>query len=288
MKQMARKILALVLVCVILMGFGSAAVQAQASEKDLWKVNVMISDPMELFEIDPSMIRSVTFLDTLEGKPQYTWYVGSNRTAAVRAWFEWENGYADLYFAADGGINGRCAAENLFRDMVNLQEVNFNGAFHTEEALQLNNMFRNCSKLKSVDISTLKTDASTSFREMFRGCSSLETVDVSGFTTENVISMYAMFSGCSSLKTVDVNSFDTAKLLNASYMFSGCTALEEVKMDSWDTAELRYLEGTFRWCPEMKDLDLKGWELKDVYTWEGFMEPGKTIGGNNWETFFQK
>jgi len=55
----------------------------------------------------------------------------------------------------------------------------------------------------------------TSMNEMFRGCTNLTSVDVSGFNTGNVTYMEYMFSGCTNLTNLDLSNFDLSSLKEA-------------------------------------------------------------------------
>ena len=61
---------------------------------------------------------------------------------------------------------------------------------------------------------------------MFRGCSSLTVLDLSSFSTANVIAMGGMFMGCSNLRTIYAGSgWSTAAVEASAGMFSSCTSL---------------------------------------------------------------
>ena len=77
---------------------------------------------------------------------------------------------------------------------------------------------------------------------MFRGCSSLKSIDLSSFNTTNVNDMSGMFSCCSSLKSIDLSLFNTNNVTNMSRMFNGCSSLknENVKMNKNEKKNLLY------------------------------------------------
>ena len=45
--------------------------------------------------------------------------------------------------------------------------------------------------------------------DMFKYCSSLTNIDLSSFNTQNVTDMNGMFSNCSSLINIDLSNFNT-------------------------------------------------------------------------------
>ena len=243
-------------------------------------------DTFEIFKMDLTRIESVTFLDTLKDAPATVWYMGRWANSNVQAWFTWENRIGQVYIAAEGGINGKNAAKGLFEGMTNLKEINFNGAFHTEQAETMERMFYGCENLEKLDVSTLDTSNVTNMRDMFRGCKRLEELDVSSFDTSNVTMMATMFSGCTNLEKLDLNTFDTSSLKNIGYMFSGCTNLEEVKLNKWDTSKVDYMEATFMGCDSLKDVDLKGWNVDKVKFYSNFMNRNGLVNGKQWMAFF--
>lgn len=77
-------------------------------------------------------------------------------------------------------------------------------------------MFRDCSRLISVDLSGLDTSKVTEMgREdtwesgMFSGCTRLAYLDLSSLDTSNVTSMGCMFEDCSSLTSLDLSTLVT-------------------------------------------------------------------------------
>jgi surface protein len=62
---------------------------------------------------------------------------------------------------------------------------------------------------------------------MFRDCSSLKSIDLSSFNTTNVNDMESMFRKCKSLKSLDLSSFDTTNVSNMILMFSYCSSLKK-------------------------------------------------------------
>lgn len=181
-----------------------------------WKYNVLMDDRDKdtLFDsvIKKSEIVSVTFYDESNGSSytQDNSGLGDMSQKGDYSVYGWvrrvgQNAF-ELYISANGGVNGKLAAEGLFEGYTNLQVVRFNGAFHTDEA--------------------------TSLRNMFAGCEKLSTVDFSGFNTENVTDMSGMFSGCKSLKNPNLSSFDTSKVTAyENFMDAGATANGQ----SWET-----------------------------------------------------
>ena len=64
----------------------------------------------------------------------------------------------------------------------------------------MENMFYNCNRLISLDVSSFNTNNVKNMCGMFYGCSSLEELNLSNFNTNNVTTMSYMFYGCDELK----------------------------------------------------------------------------------------
>lgn len=106
-------------------------------------------------------------------------------------------------------------------------------------------LFKNKTKLKSVDLDGLELLKVTSMAEMFKNCSSLESVDLSFKGTYNVTSMAEMFYGCSSLKSVNLEFMETQKLTNISKMFYGCSSLYWLDLSNFDLSHVKQMELPF-------------------------------------------
>ena len=107
-----------------------------------------------------------------------------------------------------------------------LTTINGGVKFSVKNAINLNNMFRGCYSLTSLDLSNFNTSNVTNMYNMFRDCSSLTSLDLSNFDTSNVTDMYNMFGGCSSLTSLDLSNFNTSNVTDMDNMFRDCSALQ--------------------------------------------------------------
>lgn len=96
----------------------------------------------------------------------------------------------------------------------------------------MNELFKDFSKLTSIDFGQIDTSAVTDMNSMFSGCKSLTTLNLSSFDTSSVTDMGSMFCGCSSLASLDLSSFDTSKVDPSSWsysnMFQDCPSLVKI------------------------------------------------------------
>lgn len=66
--------------------------------------------------------------------------------------------------------------------------------------MQLDGLFKGCSSLQTLDLSSFSTGGASSVTDMFDGCSALQTIYVSDLFKFNSVSSSNMFRGCLSLK----------------------------------------------------------------------------------------
>ena len=83
----------------------------------------------------------------------------------------------------------------------------------------LNNLFFNCSCLKSLDFSNFNILNINNMGSMFYNCSSLININLSKLNTNKVTDMSSMFANCSSLKSLDLSNFNTINVTNMNDMF---------------------------------------------------------------------
>ena len=109
----------------------------------------------------------------------------------------------------------------------NVSEVKFDPSFTNALPTTCHSWFRDMAQLQTIyGLNYLNTSAVTHMVSMFRGCSSLTVLDLSSFSTANVIAMGGMFMGCSNLRTIYAGSgWSTAAVEASAGMFSSCTSL---------------------------------------------------------------
>lgn len=121
-------------------------------------------------------------------------------------------------------------------------------------------MFKNCSKLTTLNLSSFNTAKVTGMRDMFYGCSSLTTLtyNTTNFNTANVKNMQSMFRDCSKLGTLNVSKFNTAKVTDMSYMFYGCSSLPSLNVSTFNTAVVTDMQYMFYGCSALTSLNING------------------------------
>lgn len=104
----------------------------------------------------------------------------------------------------------------------------------TSAITSMKNMFRECRKLTSIDVSKFETSQVTITGSMIRSCSSLTKIDLSNFVGENLKDAYAMFQGCTLITEVDLRKFNPQNITDIGAIFSDCSSLTKIDLRAWD------------------------------------------------------
>ena len=267
---------------------GEASVQTDSTEpteystkNEPWHLNQMMRRPLEALEavgIPRESIQRAVFLDTLEGAPDNTIDVSLRKNGAVLAWVDWSSG-CTVYFAAEGGINGRVSCENLFDSCSSLTTVTFGDAYHTDDCQNMSDMFFACVNLETVDLDRLNTRKVQDMSQMFCLMSwrvknmttqytyneKITSLDLSSWDMADVRYLQKMFYGCKALKEVNTTGWDLSKSRDMTEMFA-LSGLETLDAGHWKLNPSLALDlgGMFRDCANLKYVNTSGWNTERV------------------------
>jgi len=155
-----------------------------------------------------------------------------------------------------------------FRGCRELKEVIGLENLNTAQTSDMDSMFKDCSSLVSIDLSSFDTTRVTDMCSMFSGCSALSALDLSSFDTTQVTRMCSMFSGCRALTALDLSSFQTTRVENMSSMFSGCSSLKALDLSSFNGRAVVNMENMFCDCTALTALDLSYFYPKNAWSSE--------------------
>ena len=209
-------------------------------------------------------IHSITFLDSLDNMPEDAWDVSAKRNKKVMAWtIPRDSGY-DLYIGGEGGVAANENSSHLFESYTNLEWIQINGNFHTENVRNMAYMFHACESLTLLDVSNFNTSNVTDMCRMFSDCKSLTLLDVSNFDTSNVTDMYEMFFLCESMTQLYVSNFDTSNVTDMRNMFGWCKSLTQLDVSNFDTSNVTNMSGMFGSCLSLTQLDVSNFDTSNV------------------------
>ena len=184
----------------------------------------------------------------------------------------------NLYIVSDAPIFAPINCGAIFFDFKNLISIKFNDNFNTSKVTNMGSMFKGCSSLTSLDLSSFNTSKVISMQYMFGPCYNqdgncplLLYIDLSNFNTLNVTNMESMFGRCTALKELDLSSFNTSKVTNMLGMFSGCSSLITLDLSSFNTSNVEIIyrnttgnAGMFYNCSSLKELDLSSFNTSKI------------------------
>ena len=179
-----------------------------------------------------------------------------------------------IHFGKESGTSNIISLDNtasiklnstnrMFKNCVKLRSVNLSN-LDTSNVTNIDYMFYNCTSLTSLDLSDFDTSKVTSMQETFRLCKSLTSLDISNFNTSKVTSMSMIFNFCESLTSLDVSNFDTSNVTNMNAMFTGCKSLTSLDVSNFDTLNVTDMRNMFSKCSGLTSLDLHNFNTSKV------------------------
>ena len=131
-----------------------------------------------------------------------------------------------------------------FEGLSNLASIEGLQYFNTSKATNMYHLFRGCSSLTSLDLSSFDTRNVTGMAYMFYNCSSLTSLDLSSFDTRNVTGMFMMFENCTSLRTIYAGEYWSTEKIedeqSGKYMFWECSSLVGGEGTRFDDSEYNH------------------------------------------------
>lgn len=176
----------------------------------------------------------------------------------------------------------------LFEALTTIEHLDY---LNTSEVDDMRSMFRECTSLETLDLSSFNTEKVTNMSKMFvgstnlrtinlpkgfigssvtdlnatfKGCERLTELDLSGSNAENVKDMGEMFYGCKALSKLDLTSFKTGQVTTMENMFCDCSTLETLDVSSFNTENVTTMLGMFNNCSSLRSLDLPGFNTANV------------------------
>ena len=128
--------------------------------------------------------------------------------------------------------------------------------YDTSNVTDMSDMFNNCSRLTSLDLSGWNTSKAIYMNNMFQKCSRLTSLDLSGWNTSKVTDIRAMFYNCSALTSLDLSGWNTSKVTDISGMFYNCSALTSIDLSGFSLISCTNATDIFRFDNNLVNLNL--------------------------------
>ena len=189
-----------------------------------------------------------------------------------------------LIIEGQGQQNFLCASFNLDDFEIKVNEININSseksyAFNSDlnnVTIKLNkqiqsceNMFKDITGIKEIDLSNLNISNVSSMSEMFNGCSNLEKIIFGNFFTSSLINMNRLFYNCSKLTSIDLSKFDTSKVTNMVETFSHCENLKSIDVSNFNTEQVEDMTDLFAYCYSLTSINLSNFNTSKVKIMKG-------------------
>ena len=141
-----------------------------------------------------------------------------------------------------------------FGNKSNIKSIKKLKGLDTSNVTNMQQMFYQCSKLTSLDLSNFNTSNVTNMSTMFTLCSKLTSLDLSNFNTSNVTDMSSMFRECSKLTSLDLSNFNTSNVTDISTMFQYCSSLKSLNLSNWDISKVTNMYNMFTYISKLTDV----------------------------------
>ncbi len=161
-----------------------------------------------------------------------------------------------------------------FSDLTSIKGLEY---LNTEYVTDMTNMFRDCSSLTTLDVTTFNTQNVTDMGFMFSGCTSLKALDLSHFDTRKVSILDNMFEDCESLTELDIRQFETEGVTDMTMLFAGCKNLETLDVTALKTGKVTDMMGMFYQCEKLTELDVSGFDMSSITSLFGMFYGCKSL-----------
>ena len=164
-------------------------------------------------------------------------------------------------FGPDGKVEDSLWHDEHYQKLV---KIVFPSLFRKVRVVDTSNMFFGCTKISSIDMTSVDTSNVKNMSCMLNGCAELKYIDLRTFDTSSVVNMHGMFFGCIDLAHVNLSSFNTSNVINMSSMFLYCSKLITLDLSSFDTSNVLNMSCMFEGCSNLTGLDLSTFNTSKV------------------------
>ena len=176
------------------------------------------------------------------------------------------------------------SAAYLFKDCYKLKSIDLS-SFNTSNISKMTGMFLSCLNLESVNLSGCITSKVIKMTSMFMHCNNLKSIDLSGCDTSSVNSMRELFCDCTNLKSINLSSLNTNNLVNVRHMFSFCYSLEKLDLSAFQTNEVSYMDNMFCYCTSLTSLNISSLNTSNVSSMSSMFEGCYKLDNLNLSSF---
>ena len=126
----------------------------------------------------------------------------------------------------------------------------------TENVKDMSFMFDDCVKLETllIDPDKFITKKVTSMCNMFENCNKLKSIDLTSFDAGNVNFANSMFKECHQLEEIDLSKMKISEKANISHMFNKCESLKKINLSSFCITDKNIMNNMFDNLENIKEI----------------------------------
>ena len=126
----------------------------------------------------------------------------------------------------------------------------------TENAKDMSFMFDDCINLETllIDPDKFITKNVTSMCNMFENCNKLKSIDLTSFDAGNVNFANSMFNECQQLEEIDLSKMKISEKANISHMFNKCESLKKINLSSFCITDKNIMNNMFDNLENIKEI----------------------------------
>jgi len=173
--------------------------------------------------------------------------------------------------------------QGIFFHCEGLETVDVSG-WDTSKSTTMYATFYWCKSLKEIKgLADWDVSSVTNMEQMFRNCHELTSLDIAGWRPGKCTTFSSMFSdgdsntGYMKLKELDIGQWDMSSAQNINWMFYGCGQLTELDLSGWDTSNITTMHHAFADCMKMETYNFTGWDTSKVTTMDGIFNSNKAL-----------
>ena len=174
--------------------------------------------------------------------------------------------YSDTYIvnlSFEEGVILPADCTNLFGNCKKLSTLDIS-SLDMSRVTNMSQMFQSCTALTNINLGDPDTSSVTDMSRMFNACTRLTSLNVDELDTENVVDMSFMFGQCDSLTSLDVSKLNTGNVVNMSHMFSNCSSLTTIDISMLDTGNVTDMSYMFERCSALKQPNINVIDLSSA------------------------
>lgn len=151
----------------------------------------------------------------------------------------------------------------MFNGCKMLEDIKIDGLDVVGERIEIDNLYKGCSRLKSVDLSYIRGTV-RSMIGVFSGCRMLEGVyGLDGIDASKVKDISNLYYGCKSMAYIDIDKLGIKKLCRCNRLISGCEGLKELRISGTDMSQVTDMLEMYHNCG-LKEINISKLDLSDI------------------------